>query len=250
MKTVTVEDKLALLIRCLPTDVRDALLSRLAPSDDHPLRVKLREWTTAPPDPRLLENLLANLDEFLNKIGLSPGQRKAISSKAELRLPQEYIASVYEAHAADGLGVKSEDPLRELRRMDLDSLCFALEGETPRTIALVLGVVSADRAAEVMEMLPTDVCTRVTLEMASGIQAEPEVVRQVAKALVAKAEQWNQGKALAIEPLRVRRMAEMLRRLPASRRTEILTSLDRDRPHIAVAVRNLLGESEHRSRAA
>jgi flagellar motor switch protein FliG len=73
--------------------------------------------------------------------------------------------------------------LRSLSSMDSHALCRILSGETPQMVALVLGQLSAQKAAQVLSVWPEEQRADLALLVAKQGQSAPGAVEAVGEAL-------------------------------------------------------------------
>jgi flagellar motor switch protein FliG len=161
-------------------------------------------------------------DEVLRKVAqaaLGPETvKRTFDAQPPSQLPEELLGSVADA--------------------DAESLAMVLGREQPQTIALVLSSLTPERAAQVMDRLPTTIRPHVVKRMAVVEAVAPEVLREVRLALtselqslVAEGMRRVDGRSAALE---------ILRRSPAAQQTEILANIEKDDPQLSNDLRSKL----------
>ncbi len=91
----------------------------------------------------------------------------------------------------DARRLSALERLRSLNKLDPHSLCRLLQGETPQMAALVLGQLSAEKAAEVLMVWPEEERAELALRVAKQGQLAPGAVDAIGEALDSDA--WLPG---------------------------------------------------------
>lgn len=119
---------------------------------------------------------------------------------------------------------ETPDPASELEGLDeLEpaALAGALEQEQPQVAAIFLLSIDSLRAAEILARLPDELRTELMLRMATRPPAAPAVVAKVVKSLRERAK----PKAVGGDPRRLKRLAEILNRIPGGEGQKTLSNL-------------------------
>ena len=247
MSELTIEDKLAMLYRHLPTEIGERLLQQLAPE----LRERARRKLVLDPapgseDPHVIEGLFEELSSLLDQSLESPGESSVSTASEEdvthLLFPAAAVASRYEERASEPVR-KAPSAWKVLRSLDPELLALALEDEQPRTIALILNVLAAPEAAEILQHLPSGPRCQASLLLTEGVSVHPRILQPIAEAMVSKCHDLANGNLKMGKQARLRRMAEMIVRLEQAEQSEILTALEQRDPSAAEEVRQWLRRS-------
>jgi flagellar motor switch protein FliG len=138
------------------------------------------------------------------------------------------------------LATKVEDPneLAQLKRADPQQLARFLGAERPQTKALVLGHLDPKRASAVLMNLEPDVRADCVRRLANLGQFSPEVAGRVTAVL-------NRRLKAAGDPAKqtdfgFKNVAELMNSLGSDAARDILDSIEKDEPMLAVNIRDLM----------
>ncbi|MCE9620943.1 MAG: flagellar motor switch protein FliG [Actinomycetia bacterium] len=129
-------------------------------------------------------------------------------------------------------------PFEFLRGRPPEHIVSYLSAEHPQVIALVLAHLPLGTAAKVMEGLPTDLRALVAARYANLESTDPEVVADVERSMLRRVGAGESSAAPArggIKPL-----AELLNNVARETENDVLGSLERLDPELAIAVRDLM----------
>jgi flagellar motor switch protein FliG len=125
-----------------------------------------------------------------------------------------------------------------LKKVDPQQLARFLVGERPQTKAMVLGNLDSKRASALLMSLEPEVRADCVMRLASLGQYSPEVAAKVSSVLNRKLRSvGDQSKQAESGTSNV---AEMMNRLDAGSAREILESIERDEPTLAINIRDLM----------
>jgi flagellar motor switch protein FliG len=125
-----------------------------------------------------------------------------------------------------------------LKKVDPQQLARFLVGERPQTKAMVLGNLDSKRASALLMSLEPEVRADCVRRLASLGQYSPEVAAKVSSVLNRKLRSvGDQSKQAESGTSNV---AEMMNRLDAGSAREILESIERDEPTLAINIRDLM----------
>jgi flagellar motor switch protein FliG len=123
-----------------------------------------------------------------------------------------------------------------LKKVDPQQLARFLENERPQTKAMVLGNLDPKRASALLMSLEPEVRADCVRRLANLGQYSPEVAAKVStvlnrrlKSVSEKSKQADSGAAS---------VAEMMNRLDSTTSREILESIERDEPSLAISIRD------------
>jgi flagellar motor switch protein FliG len=125
-----------------------------------------------------------------------------------------------------------------LKKVDPQQLARFLVGERPQTKAMVLGNLDSKRASALLMSLEPEMRADCVRRLASLGQYSPEVAAKVSSVLNRKLRSvGDQSKQAESGTSNV---AEMMNRLDAGSAREILESIERDEPTLAINIRDLM----------
>jgi len=127
------------------------------------------------------------------------------------------------------------DPIAQLQAMDPARLAAALEGEHPRTAAIVLRCLDGAKAGQVLSHLGPELGREVFGQLTKAAPAH-SIVDRVAKAVANKALQIDAEEIVKDSAKRFRQMADMLRAMDRKARAEIMQALEKQDAETAALV--------------
>jgi flagellar motor switch protein FliG len=216
------EDVAVLLLRLIPAEVGEAILSRMGPAESARLRARLA--SAAPTGTAPADELDAALAHFFDL------QRIAERRPAEPPPPPPPEAP--------------RTPIEEIRALPPASLAKALEGEQPGTMAVVLSCLEPAAAGQVLQYLPLDLRADVALRMTRGGPRNHLLMDQLVKAV---AEKGRRLRELPREPSQeelIGNLADMLRAMPRAERLPVLKRVEEANPELAAKVAEKLYRME------
>jgi flagellar motor switch protein FliG len=257
---MTGQEKAAFLLSRLPPPEADSVLSRLDPDRGGRLRAQMQQFRDTPPPAETANEILDDLDRLLREQAAAPaapspgappqGQAaapaptdEAYGQEAEAEAPGKAGESVPDESASE------RDPLSALRELsgagpasaagNMDRLALALADEHPRTVALVLDQMDADRAGEVLKRLHPEMRRAVSVQLGKEVAVNPDLVARIIRTVLAKCRTLAEAPPAA-SGNRFKRMAEMLRKLDKPDRMEVLAALEQSDAQTAAEVKGFL----------
>jgi len=206
------DDVAILLLRLMPTELGEAILSRLEAAEAGRLRARLGTPPTTPPPPAEVDAALAHFFDLQRIL-----ERPAPASPPSPPVPEG-----------------PPTPLEEIRTLPPDALAKALAGEQPGTIAIVLSCLETGPAGQVIQRMPLEMRTEVALRLTKLGPRNPVLFDQIIKAV---AEKGRRLRELPREPSQeelLTNLADMLRAVPRTDRLPVLKKLELADPDLAV----------------
>jgi flagellar motor switch protein FliG len=238
---MTGEEKAALLLKSLDPELSGRVLMHVGPPHLERLRAQLAQ--EGDEDPKTINEVLVEFDSLLEKIdgALALARQAGIArdesppaakpeGKPEGKPKLEPV--VIDEHA---------DPMEALPKVGVDRLALALQDEQVRTVCLVLNLLDAQMAGEVLKRLPPPLRRDASLLFSVGVAAPDIVVQRIAQALLRKCQQVTERPVSdSNEAGRYKKTSDMLRLLPKPERMEILATMEEQDPVTAAAVKEYL----------
>ncbi|MBN9523967.1 hypothetical protein J0H58_36570 [bacterium] len=212
------EDVVFALLRVLPADVADGLLTRLGGPEADALRTRL----AAPADP----TPPAALDDALTRFF----DLQRIADRPPPPAPKPDVAEPPPTPAV----------VEEVRALPPDRLARALAGESPAAAAMVLSCLDPAAIGQVMKRLPPEMRADLTVRLGRPGGRNPELVERLATAVAEKARKLANVPADPTPEERAEALADILRALPRPERTPLLQRLEAAEPVLSAAVRERL----------
>ena len=198
----------------LESDLADLVLSRLSPAKAEKLRSRLAGVSENEQLSARHGRLIDDFDAFLRII------RGRLGSPLSVFDPGSSDSAVL---AASHLFEPSDDPLADLERVSVNQLAMALSDEQPRTVAIVVGHLTASRSAEVLSLLPEGLRTNAARALSASQTTPTPLLLRIAGTVI---------KDAAKRPLefsetqdRIERLGEVLRAVPKPQRRAMLDAI-------------------------
>lgn len=129
------------------------------------------------------------------------------------------------------------DPVTDLNRLDPYQIATAIEGDHPKTIALIVRELSVPMAAAVLEQLGDDARTEAVVYLSQESTVPQLIVEQVLASTFDKA---NSVLAQKEESGKADELAELLRSLPKDMRGPLIERLTAEDPDLVESIRKKL----------
>ena len=168
--------------------------------------------------------------EFVTKGDLEQARRllvRALGEDPARRLMDRIVRSM-----------QSTAGFTSLEKADPEQLSKFILGEHPQTIALILAHLNAGSAAELITLLPDHLRVDVLTRMASLEDISPDVVSRISTVIDQRLR--TLGGPSREQHGGVRAVAELFNRLERTVSAPVLEAIERDRPELAVSIRNLM----------
>lgn len=226
------QERVLTLLHLLGPAAAEQVLECLEPETTSQLRDGLKAVSAAPPSLRKQQQVLDEFERFFS-FALS-----AAPPTLKLHTEEDDEAESAESAAQESVYALTGDPLADLEKMNINQLSAALDTEQPRTVALLLKVVSAPRVAQLLGLLPESKREQVVREMSRDPRAPDVILRRIASTTVTRAS------SLSPQPRKsddnTQRMVEVLRATEKSKRRQILKTLEAQDPEQASLINQAL----------
>jgi flagellar motor switch protein FliG len=260
-------DKAAVLLANLDPARMEAVLERVGGDRGETLRARMKDVKADPKSHVSLRDILLELEAALGLSLDAPTPGKTEPAKAGPRDPKaKPTAKGAAGAAANGGGVdhvvddstptKSEsestdgkpakpaaaagDPLDEIRKVAPEKLAMALQGENPRTAALLLNLFDVEQAGAVYKRLPPDLRREVSICFTKQLVPPTEIIRRIARGVIDKCNSLGDIAISTDSAERAKKMATFVRTLPRPDRLELLKDIETKDAAIAQAIRGEL----------
>ena len=195
------DDVAVVLLRALPAEVGELILTRLDAGTTERLRARLKGAPAEPPAGPELEAALAQFFD-LHRIANRP-----VPTTASTPVSTEPAAP---------------DSVSEIRSIPPDRLVRALDGEQPGAIALVLSCLDATAAGQVIRRLPSEQRAEIALRVTKLGARNQILLQQLTKAVLEKARRLTDVPPEPTQEELISNLADMLRALPRDERSPVL----------------------------
>lgn len=131
-----------------------------------------------------------------------------------------------------------DEAMAPIAHADPEALAMILAREQAQTVALVLGAMERDRAAQVMKRLPEANRGAVIGRLATLESVSPEILREVAQELANELRTAASGGMRQFDGRGA--AVDLLRRAPVAAQQEAVQSIEKDDPDLAAELRSRL----------
>ena len=252
-------DKAAVLLANLDPARRESVLDRVGGARGDALRERMKEVRADPKSHVSLRDILLELEAALG-LTLDAPAGKSEPGKAGPRDPKAKPAAKGATAAGssvdhvvdDSTPTKSEstdgkpgkppsgDPLDEIRKVAPEKLAMALQGENPRTAALLLNLFDVEQAGAVYKRLPPDLRREVSICFTKQVVPPTEIIRRIARGVIDKCNSLGDLAISTDSAERSKKMAVFVRTLARPDRLELLKEIEAKEPATAQAIRGEL----------
>lgn len=215
-------DIVVLLLRLMPAEVAEAIVSRLGEAEAARLRARLAEPSAAPPPGADIDAALAQFFD-LQRILERPPPATAPTTPPPPPAPPEPPPP-------------PPPPAETLRTLAPDIVARALEGEQPGTVAIVLDTLDPSVAGKVLQRMPLEFRAEVTLRMAKPTSRSPQLIDQLLHAVADKARRLTELPKQPNPDELIEKLADMIRALPRAERLPVIKQIEAADPVLATKI--------------
>jgi flagellar motor switch protein FliG len=243
MSPLSGEEKAALLLKNLPPEMAASLLERLGPERAARVRAQLerldQQKEPSPALEQVLDEFHGLLDHSADTVEIS-GHAPGVKAYQETRHVEPPGVGPMPAEGP----TPATDTLAALGQMNPDLLARALEGELPRTVALILNGLETQRAGEILKRLSPNLRRQVSLQLDQPMVGGMELLQRIAQAIVQKSTAVGQAPVVETGDAKFKKMADMLRLLDKPERLELLTTIEQNNAETATRLKQFLYQFE------
>jgi flagellar motor switch protein FliG len=246
MIALTGEEKASLLLLCLDPEVTERALAQLSKEEKARVKAQMQRFAASPQRQALVAQVMAEIERMVEQPALRiaetpepgpPTLRLAVPpGNAKFAEPGSARGRKPDPEPVD----EAEDTVALLNQTGADRLVLALEGENPRTVALIINLLGSELAAKVFKQLPSEVRCAASVCMTTSAIPGPEVLQRVARALVVKERTLPRTVDASKAEVRFKKTAELLRQLERAERTAAMEALEQRDANAATQVRQWL----------
>lgn len=227
--------KAAILVALVGEDAASEMYRHLSSEDVQGLTQELAEVTQVPPDVALqvLEEYarLTATQDFIALVDSDYAKRLLVKAFGEEGARQLLLQVSRSAEL-------STAKLESLHKSDPQQLAKFLEPEHPQTIALILAHLDAKQASELLMRLPKTLRGETVKRLAQLRQFSPEMAQRVSVVLHKRLESLGEQSRRTYAGSRG--VADLLNRLEPNSSKNILETIEKEDPKLALSIRNLM----------
>jgi flagellar motor switch protein FliG len=257
------EEKAALLLNALPAEMAATVLNRLAPERRDRLRARMQSLSQGPEAEEALLQALRQFEDLLGTEGRDtvelstqapesePSPTGQPAGTANVQPPARPEAAPPTSSEAQPKPARITEPvaaansLEELAQLSADQLAGALQGEHPRTVALVLDYLPPAQSGEVLKRFSPELRREASLQLSQATgPANLELLQRIAQAIIHKSRTLSTNVSRPTAESKFKKMADMLRVLGKTERNELLTTLAEHNAKAADQVKEFLYQFE------
>ncbi len=261
MENLTGLQRAAALLKSLGPELVEKILAKLESSQAKMLRAQMGRINSEGDARQILNTILPDIDAALGEAMAEikaqeppppappPPPANTVEAKPPAPEPvKEPVAAPKvlppkETRSFDPTSLPT-DPTQAIRVLPPETLVQALQGEPPRTVAMVLNYLDNAQATEIFKRLPGDIRREVSVQYTGLTMPNMGVFRTILQALVNKASKKKETFTSPDQAARIQRMATFLRQIDRAERIEMLKALNEKDPNAAQAIKGLLYQFE------
>lgn len=238
MTQLAAQERAAIVLGMLGDTARDAVLNEFPSELASQLRSELERLEEAAPSAQTRDE---TLDEFQRTLRFAvkslPAEPEPAPEEVSDQAPTLRVFS--DAPAQDDF-TPSHDAVADLDRLEPFQLAGALQTETPRTAALIIGAISDSKAGDVLSLLPPALQSQTFLELQAAVIPPRQLLERFARTTVERAMQVSPDDVRANSPDSDERMAGLLRGMSRAERTSMIQALEDKDEDAATRIRGLV----------
>ena len=237
------EERIAALLGALGRDVSETVLADLPEDYSGRLRRLLDRFEESPLDEADFEDVLEEFTRFF-RFAVTEAQaddeetggrgRRRKQTAAPEEPPEPPPTQEPPPFSA------TDDAFADLERLQPFQIAGALNGESPRTIALVLNCLSPWRAGKALQELPDTVRGKVFMILRDSPQAPTSLLQRIVRTTVDKGSQLAMESIADPQEERNRRLAAVLRVMAQPERVQMLRMLEEQDEEVVTEIKKLL----------
>lgn len=236
MRSVEVEQRVAILLSAFGDEMADAVLSQLSPDGEGRLRQQIQSIAEEPPDEeavaevvgefdRVLRFALESIDDDLENTGRSPDDSNGPEEKSE---------------EEEAVFVPSDDAVADLKKLHGYQIAGGLKGESARVMAIVLDCLDPPLASDTLRYLSDDERSHVLSQLNVLPPTPPVLLIRIVRTTIEKGLNVKREAVTAGETNKEKKLAEMLRNMEKKDRNQIIEKLEEDDADLVARIRELL----------
>lgn len=160
------------------------------------------------------------------------------SEETEEQSQTECICNLDDDTAENITTDSKENPLDFLKWVDARTFSSFLETEHPQTVAFIICLLGAEQAAEILELLPEEMRSDVTIRIAETTQIPESAVEVIETVLTSQLNLTNAGERRSFEGTKA--IAEILKHCDRKVEQNILKNLDSCNTELASSIKELI----------
>lgn len=182
---------------------------------------------------------IAAIEEFYPVVGKcaesEPGGFEYAQRTLQMARGEYKASAILGRVGVNPAGGSALEIVREIAEMEGRQIFNLVKKEQPQTISFVLAILSTDRAAEVLRLLPNDLRAEVVERMGTIESTSVDLVAKVLRSLSRHIEHQNRG--AQHHGGGIRAVADILNQLDKESSKVLLSQLEERNPHLGNAIR-------------
>lgn len=235
MPKLTMRDRAAVLLSLLGEEAVGPVLDELPPDQRSLVQESLLGLKEKPPAGEVIDQVVADFESFFSFAARSGSLVDVVDSDD----PTGKANASAESDAS-AVFVPTDDPIADLNRMPVFRVAGALKDEQPRTVAVVLQCLPAERASQILEQLSSEVRSKTAVLLAKPNRGSEHLIRRIVRTTVEKGCEIEEEDSSSNASDGESRMAEVLRSASRSVRDEMLQALEESDPELAGRITEML----------
>jgi flagellar motor switch protein FliG len=246
INTLNGEDKVALLLSGLDSQAALGVIQQFSAEHKNRIQGLMQQRAGGSAPSELLDRLMRELAATIARPAKADPALRLVTPDGAERNPTSRRSPGVTDHpqTSDRDAVHDEaninDPISQLRAMDLDRLLAGLEGEHPQTVATVINCLEPQAAGDVLKRLAADTRKLAFLRFGQTSHSPLDLVPRIVQAIVQKCHALSQSPLEEKGDAKYQKMADVLKRLDRTDRTELLAALTEQDSATAALVKDRL----------
>ena len=235
MSAFTADERIALLLSILGSDIAQPALDAMTPVRGKHIQRMIEDYQKNPPTDEEADYVIGdfvNYFEFAVHAWEANLPEQDDAAEAELAEPGNEEKVTYFPKIDT-----SDDPVEDLNRLHPFQIQEAIRSDHPKTIAIVLEKLTPEKSGQIIAELNSDVRTQVVTFLSEPSTVPAPIVQNVLRTTVAAAVKVE-SRENAVDQAKV--MAEMLRNVKKELRGEMVEKLAASNEVFAESVKKLL----------
>jgi len=250
MESVESEERVAILLNLLGSEVTEAVLGQLSQQRGAKLRVKLGDLAQQPPSDDEVEEIVDEFERFFRFAVESASVSADLDghSASALSFAEHKNKAAVTQNKGQKQGDEDQQPpfvttgnaLTDLSSLEAFQIAGGLQGESPRTIALIVSRLEPTKSASTLQYFSADIRSKVFLQFNGSLDAPNALAQRIAEVALKRALHVKREDVEVVENQVEKLVADMLRAMNKNDRNEVLESIEQHNPEMAAGVRALL----------
>lgn len=236
MPKLTMRDRAAVLLSLLGEEAVGPVLDDLPAEQRSEIQASLTAFKEKPPAGEVIDQVVADFESFFSFASRTGSLVDVVDNGDPSVTPKKKPVEIDNS----AVFVPSDDPIADINRMPVFRIAGALQDEQPRTVAVVLQCLPAERASQILEKLSSEVRGKTAVLLTKPNRGSEHLIRRIVRTTVEKGCEIEEQDAGESAEDGESRMAEVLRSASRNVRDEMLQALEESDAELAGRITEML----------